>query len=146
MKKLLAALMMCSIMLVNAAPVMADTSNEPIAYKIESSSGGFHRCYPRDKQNSTKIFLDVHKAPYTFVQVQVYGDRNTSKWHNETIGGTATVKKGVKSSISSYVYERRGKNHTYLLCKVGIRSGNSKSGDFSADWSPDSTKNYTVVN
>lgn len=58
----------------------------------------------------------------------------------------ATVKKGVPSSITNYCYEHKKSNYTYVLAKVGFKSSSSVTGSVEGVWSPDSTKNYTIVN
>ena len=46
----------------------------------------------------------------------------------------------------AYCYEHKKSNYTYVLAKVGFKSSSSVTGSVEGVWSPDSTKNYTIVN
>ncbi|HIT89643.1 MAG TPA: hypothetical protein IAC41_04395 [Candidatus Merdenecus merdavium] len=50
------------------------------------------------------------------------------------------------SSITNYCYENKKSNYTYVLAQVSFRSNSSTTGSVKGVWSPDSTKNYTIVN
>lgn len=100
----------------------------------------------RDKQNNTKVYVNITASPTQYTRVQTYGNRNTTNFYNETKGTYATVKKGVPSSITNYCYEHKKSNYTYVLAKVGFKSSSSVTGSVEGVWSPDSTKNYTIVN
>lgn len=124
----------------------ANTSDTAYAINVESSSGSFKGVQERDKQNNSKVYVNISSSPTLYTQVRTYGNRNTATYHNETKGITATVQRGVPSSITNYCYENRQSNYTYVLAKVRFRSNSSATGAVKGVWSPDSTKNYTVVN
>lgn len=131
----------------NTMPVLAaNTSDTTYTINVESSSGSFKGVQERDKQNDTKVYVNISSSPTLYTQVRTYGNRNTTTYYNETKGTTATVKRGVPSSITNYCYENRQPNYTYVLAKVRFRSNSSTTGAVKGVWSPDSTKNYTIVN
>lgn len=131
----------------SSVPVMAaNTSDTPYTISVEASTGSYRRVQERDKQNNTKVYVNITKSPTKYTRVQTYGNRNTTSFYNETKGIYATVQKGVPSSITNYCYEHKKSNYTYVLAKVGFKSNSSTTGDVKGYWSPDSTKNYTIVN
>lgn len=97
-------------------------------------------------QNDSKVYVNISSSPSKYIQVRAYGSRNTSSFYNETVGTTATVQRGIASSITNNIYEHKKSNYTYVLARVGFRSGSSSKGYVVGVWSPDSTKNYTIVN
>lgn len=113
---------------------------------VKSSSGTFAQVDPRDKHNNSKVYVNISESPYKYVHVRVYGNRNGLFYHNETVGTTATVQRGVASSITNNCYEHKEEGASTVLTKVGFRSGSSVTGTVKGVWSPDSTKNYTIVN
>ena len=131
----------------NAIPAYAaNVTDTTYEVNVSSSSGLFTQVSPRDKHNNSKVYVNISESPYTYVHVRVYGNRNGVIYHNETVGTTATVKKGVASSITNNCYEHKADGESTVLAKVGFRSASSLTGKVKGVWSPDSTKNYTVVN
>lgn len=131
----------------NTMPVFAaNVSDTPYTINVQSSSGSFRGVQERDKQNNTKVYVNISSSPTLYTQVRTYGNRNTTTFYNETKGTTATVKRGVPSSITNYCYENKKSNYTYVLAQVRFRSNSSTTGAVTGVWSPDSTKNYTIVN
>lgn len=131
----------------NVTPVFAaNTSDTPYRINVETSSGSFKGVQERDKQNDSKVYVNISASPTLYTQVRTYGNRNTNTFYNETNGTTATVKRGVPSSITNYCYEHRKPNYTYVLATVKFRSNSAATGAVEGVWSPDSTRNYTVVN
>ena len=124
----------------------ANTSDTTYKIYVESLSGSFRGVSERDKQNNSKVYVNISSSPTLYTQVKTYGNRNTETWYNETKNTTAAVKRGVPSSITNYCYEHRAPNHTYVLAKVRFRSSSSITGYVQGVWSPDSTRNYTIVN
>lgn len=131
----------------NTVTVHADTEDKPYTINVETSAGSFKQTGSYQKENSTKVYVKISTSPTRYTQVRTYGNRNTSQFYNETKGTTATVEQGVPSSITNYIYENRNKAYTYVLAKVGFRSSSSViPGTVIGVWSPDSTRNYTIVN
>ena len=124
----------------------ANVTDSKYEINVKSSSGSFVQVDPRDKQNDSKVYVNISSSPYKYVHVRVYGNRNGIFYHNETVGTTATVQKGVASSITNNCYEHWATGKSTVLAKVGFRSGSSLTGKVVGVWSPDSTRNYTVVN
>lgn len=125
----------------------ANTSDTTYRIYINASSDDFRGVTARDKQNDSKVYVKIDTSPTLITQVRTFGNRNTSSfWYNETRGATAYVERGVPSSITNYCYENRAIGHTYVSTMLGLRSSSSITGYVEGVWSPDSTKNYTVVN
>lgn len=125
----------------------ANVSDTEYKIYVNASSGTFRKEKARDKQNNTKVYVHITESPTKYTQTRVYGDRNTeSIFYNETKGGLAKVLRNQKSSITNYIYEFRIPDTPTVLAKIGFRSNSSKTGYVSGVWSPDSTRNYTVVN
>lgn len=144
---ILATTMIMANTIGRSVPVMAaNTSDTIYRINVESSTGSYKRVQERDKQNNTKVYVNITASPTQYTRVQTYGNRNTTSFYNETKGTYATVKKGVPSSITNYCYEHKKSNYTYVLAKVGFKSSSSVTGSVEGVWSPDSTKNYTIVN
>lgn len=143
---LLAAVAMIGTLGSAMTVMAANTSDTEYRINVESSSGAFKGVMERDKQNDSKVYVNIYSAPTQYTQVRTYGNRNSSVFYNETGGTTAVVKRGVQSSITNYCYENRKSNYTYVLTQVRFRSNASTTGTVTGVWSPDSTKNYTVVN
>lgn len=150
-RKKILAILAATIMVTTigeTVPVMAaNTADTTYRVTVESSMGVFKSVLERDKQNNSKVYVNISTSPTLYTRVRVYGSRNTSVFYNETRGTTAVVQKGVPSSITNYCYENRKPNFTYVLTKVGFRSSSSSiSGPVEGVWSPDSSREYTVVN
>lgn len=96
--------------------------------------------------DALEVYVNITASPTKYTRVQTYGNRNTTSFYNETKGTYATVQKGVPSSITNYCYEHKKSNYTYVLAKVGFKSNSSATGYVKGYWSPDSTRNYTIVN
>ncbi|MBD5134520.1 MAG: hypothetical protein HDT39_00945 [Lachnospiraceae bacterium] len=148
LKKAVCMLMACTIMLTPAVSVQAaNVSDQPIGER-EIKANVSYETLPRDKQNTTKVYVYFTKLPTKYITVQTLGSRNTSLWYNETKGTgsnpSAKVQLKVQSSITNFIYENRGASNTYVLAKLRFKS--SASGTIKGVWSPDSTRNYTVVN
>lgn len=131
----------------NAVMVHADTQDKPYTISVEISSGSFKQTVAYDKENSTKVYVKINTSPTRYTQVRTFGSRNTSQFYNETAGTTAVVEQGVPSSITNYIYEHRNTRYAVVPAKVGFRSNSSVvPGTVIGVWSPDSTRNYTIVN
>lgn len=100
----------------------------------------------RAKQDSTKVYVYITESPTKYTQIRVYGNRNADIFYNETKGGLAKVLRNQKSSITNSIYENRKSGYSSVTAKLGLRSNSSKTGYVEGVWSPDSTRNYTVVN
>lgn len=151
MKKRVLAILLTTIVLIGSGNGLkyayaANTSDEPFRFVVADNKGTFGKVNPRDKQNSTKVYVKVDSSPDLYTQVRTYGDRNTGKFYNETKSGTAVLRRGVPSSITNYCYEHRKANCSYVLVQIGLRSNSASKGGVQGVWSPDSTRNYTVVN
>lgn len=141
-KKAACMLMACTIMLTPAVSVQAATGNVTNSNFKGTTSFTVN---PREKRNSTKVYVHITKAPTKYINIRVLGSRNTaSSWYDEAKGITVKVTKGIESSITNYAYENRGANNTYVSVKLKVST--DKSGTIEGKWSPDSTKNYTIVN
>ena len=138
-KKVMSLLIAICMMLGIVLPVSAaNTSDTP--YRIK-------KVLERDKQNNTKVYVHIEASPTKYTQTRVYGDRNTgSVFYNETKNGLAKILRNEESSVTNYIYENKKSNYTYVLATIGFRSNSSKTGYVEGVWSPDSTRNYTVVN
>lgn len=125
----------------------ASTTDQSFSFTVNSSSGTFTRnseITSRLKETDTKVYVYITSAPYTYIQIKTWGRRNTSStYYNETVGGVATVQNGVQSSITNNIYENAGYSSTYSY--ITLRSAGS-GGTVSGKWSPDSSRNYTIVN
>lgn len=125
---------------IGAMPVQAaNVSNKDIReVYVNGANSTFKDAAWSYKENST--------TPNKYTQVQVHGSRSTGTYYNETKGTTATVTRSVESSITNYVFEHRAAGAKTVACKLKLRSNSNTAGKVSGVWSPDSTKNYTVVN
>lgn len=149
MKKFIAGLLTLCILVTTPGMVShaANTSDKPITIHINAaSSGKYTGTTAHNKFNSTKVYVYAWATPVQYVFVQTWGDRSTGTYHNETKGTTATVRKGVRSSITNYCFERRTSGAQFVSVKPKFKSTSAVTGTLKADWSPDSTRNYTVVN
>lgn len=125
----------------------ANVSNRNITeVSVNGVNGIFRDAANSYKTNDTKVYLVVTASPSLYTQVQVYGNRNTATYYNETKGTIATVTRSIESSITNYVFENRAEGKNSVACKLKMRSNTTTAGKVSGYWSPDSTKNYTVVN
>lgn len=133
---------------IGAMPVQAaNVSNKDIrGVYVNGANSTFKDAAWSYKENSTKVYLLVTSSPNMYTQVQVHGSRSTGTYYNETKGTTATVTRTVESSITNYVFEHRAAGAKTVACKLKLRSNSNTAGEVSGVWSPDSTKNYTVVN
>lgn len=147
-KKVMSLLIAICMMLGIVLPVSAaNTSDTPYRIYVNSSSSSFKKVLERDKQNNTKVYVHIEASPTKYTQTRVYGDRNTgSVFYNETKNGLAKILRNEESSVTNYIYENKKSNYTYVLATIGFRSNSSKTGYVEGVWSPDSTRNYTVVN
>lgn len=96
----------------------------------------------RYKEDSSKVYVYYTEGAYT-TAFQTWGTNSGSGGANTTKGGTAYVNKNVKSSISNYVFEQ---DYDMAYLKVIATNENNVGKKTSGKWSPDSTRNYTVVN
>lgn len=131
-----------------AAPVKAaNVQNKDIKkVKVENNTGNSVKAGEATKENSTKVYLNITSSPSLYMQVRTYGNRNGILYFNETKGTTATVRRSVESSITNYVYEHRKAGNNTVGCMLKLRSNTKTAGEVNGYWSPDSTKNYKVVN
>ena len=131
---------------VHAAPQVSDRD---INIRVESVSKSFKSVPARYKETNTKVYVKLTSSPTTYIQVRTYGNRKTaSSYYNETHGITATFRRSVPSSITNFIYENRNKysGKKTLMAQLRLRSNTSAAGTVTGVWSPDSTRNYTVVN
>ncbi|MFO7296009.1 MAG: hypothetical protein C0P72_008300 [Clostridia bacterium] len=101
----------------------------------------------RAKENTTSVYVHLQEAPIYFVYARAEGYRTASGsttgtyyWYNDTIGGDVVLPKGQQSSIRTLIYERGGR-----IARLGIKQF-TEDGVAYGVWSPDSTRQYVVVN
>lgn len=139
LKKLVVIGMAC-VTLFGAVPVMASTTDSDF-YAYTCAGGYEEKIGNRSKEGTTKVYTRVDSSPQERMQVRVYGYKNSS-YTNKTNGGVAYVDRGVQSSISNGIYEAG-----FRIASMAFRTTNENYyGDISGVWSPDSKRNYTVVN
>lgn len=127
----------------------ANVKDTTVSIRVDSVSSSFKTASTRPKENNSKVYVKLTSSPTTYIQVRTYGNRKTSStYYNETNGITATVQRSIPSSITNFIYENRNKKsgNSTLRAQLRLRSNTSASGIVTGVWSPDSTKNYTVVN
>ena len=127
----------------------ANVTDTDVSIRVESVSKSFKTASTRPKYDNTKVYVKLTSSPTTYIQVRTYGNRKTaSTYYNETNGITATVQRSVPSSITNFIYENRNEysGSSTLKAQLRLRSNTSTSGTVTGVWSPDSTRNYTVVN
>lgn len=148
MKKVIVGLLTFCILLTTPGMVShaANTSDKDISMILNSATGTFKSTKAYEKYNSTKVYVYVTSAPMSFQLVQTWGDRGSGTYKNETSKTTATIRKGVQSSITNFCYEHKTGGISYVMTKLKIKSGSVQTGLIGGVWSPDSTRNYTVVN
>ena len=151
MKKRIIAILAGAILILEGTLMVgaAETADQSFSFMLTSSqysagSGPSGRILPikiRSKTNKTSVYTKITTAPASYVLARAYGDRGTGSCvYNETLGTNARVSKNVQSSIRSNVYENGGR---FCLLKL---KGDGSSSAVSGIWSPDSTRQYTVVN
>ncbi len=97
----------------------------------------------RSKDNNTKVYV-YYTVGASETAFQVWGTNGSSgTGTNTTRGTTAYVDKNERSSITNFVNEQ-GYSNAYL--RVTATSEANVGVFTSGVWSPDSTKNYTIVN
>ena len=136
-------MLLAGVMLMSTVPVFAEPNTEDKKYTVWTSDGGYEKKIPvRYKTNTTKVYTRVESSPQYRMQVRVYGYLN-GQYINKTTGGVAYVNRGVSSSITNGIYEAG-----YRRASIAFRTtgGENYYGYASGVWSPDSTRNYTVVN
>ena len=144
---IMSVLMTTCMVVTPTAPVSASNVTDSGYYiHVNSSSSSFATVDTRAKQDSTKVYVYITESPTKYTQIRVYGNRNTDIFYNETKGGLAKVLRNQKSSITNSIYENRKSGYSSVTAKLGLRSNSSKTGYVEGVWSPDSTRNYTVVN
>ncbi len=105
---------------------------------------------PRAKYNTTPVYLYITDSGYSDifgVFVKAFGYNSDSDNADLTLSNGRLTKngvlcsEGVKQSIRTLIYERN-----YFKATLQFRSGYT-TGDtiFSAKWSPDSTREYTIA-
>lgn len=146
-KSLLSLFISIMMIMIIGLVTYADTSDQYFTFTINTSGGTFTKgggITPRTKSTDTKVYVYMTQAPYVYVQVKTWGKRQTARtYYNETIGGVATVQRGVQCSITNNIFENAGYKPT--LSYITIRSAGS-GGTASGRWSPDSSRNYVIVN
>lgn len=123
-----------------AVPIMASTANTSISSVYVSGKEG--ESSTRNKENTTKVYVYYEKG-MPQVKVRTYGVSSSGTSVNKTNGGAAYVGRNDHSSISNGIYEAG-----YRHAKLGLTSTQSQYYGYLVDgvWSPDSSKNYKVVN
>lgn len=146
--KRIAALALAGVMVFgNATPAMAaNVQNKNFSFKAGTK---YTASSARQKTNATSVYVKVDSSRPK-ARIQVYGNiptgnSGTMKWTNCTCktkdGRTYVIARpGVNSSIRSLVYEKGGRS-----AKLKGRSDSGKSATAGV-WSPDSTKQYKVLN
>ena len=135
-------MLLAGVMLMSTVPVFAGNIDNA-DFKVWTSDGGFEKKIPnRAKKNKTKVYTRVNISPQYTMQVRVYGYLK-GEYINKTNGGVAYVNRGVDSSITNFIYEAGYRDASIAFRCTG---GENYYGYASGIWSPDSSKNYTVVN
>ena len=136
------AMLLAGVMLMSTVPVFAaETDDDP--FTVWTSGAGAEQKIPhRPKTNITKVYTKVNTSPQKRMQVRVYGYLN-GQYINKTTGGVAYVDRGVSSSITNGIYEAGYRRASMAFRTTG---GENYYGYARGIWSPDSTRNYTVVN
>lgn len=148
MTALLAAVLVSVGTMGNAAPVKAagNTSNKKFILDLQSANGSYVHTPAESKYNSTKVYVYFTDGAQSLAYIKAEGNRNTSTFYNETAGrGYALINKGVKSSITNYCFENRKSGNTSVKARIAMRSTRSSGFQASGVWSPDSTRNYTIL-
>ena len=142
MRKKLVVMCMAAMMALGAtAPAYAaNTSDTEYEFYITAT---YQRTESREKTNSTKVYTQYDKGPW-HLAFQTYGatSRNGAG-SNQTKGKTAYVEKGVASSITNYINEC---GYTYAYLRVNSADEDGMGYTAHGVWSPDSSRNYYVVN
>ena len=135
-------MLLAGVILMSTVPVFAGNTNNTGYYVWTSGAGAEQKIHHRPKQNTTKVYTRVDKSPQYTMQVRVYGYLN-GQYINKTAGGHTYVDRKVDSSITNGIYEAG-----YRRASIAFRTtgGENYYGYASGVWSPDSTRNYTVVN
>ena len=146
--KRIAALVLAGVMVFgNATPAMAANVKDA-SFKF-SAGTKYTASEKRQKTNTTSVYVRVDSSKAKS-RIQVYGEiptgqSGTMKWKNcncKTKDGRTYViaRPGVSSSIRTVVYEKGGRS-----AKLKGRSDSGKTGTAGV-WSPDSTRQYKVLN
>jgi len=135
-------MLLAGVILMSTVPVFAGNTGNADYYVWTSGAGAEQKITVRPKRNTTKVYTRVETSPQYRMQVRVYGYLN-GQYINKTAGGVAYVNRGTNSSITNGIYEAGYRNASMALRTTG---GENYYGNASGKWSPDSTKNYTVVN
>ncbi len=99
---------------------------------------------PRDKTNTTPVYLYYTKGIYNAVRVRAFGQTSYSgsridcTWYNGKYVSYVTCTKDTKYSIRSKIYE-----DGYRWASLGFWS--QYPDKITGVWSPDSTRTYTVA-
>ena len=146
--KRIAALVLAGVMVFgNATPAMAaNVKDTTFSFKAGTK---YTASKERQKTNTSSVYVKVDSSRAK-ARIQVYGkiptgQSGTMKWTNcncKTKDGRTYViaRPGVASSIRTVVYEKGGSS-----AKLHGRSDTGKSATAGV-WSPDSTKQYKVLN
>lgn len=140
-KKFLAFFMAVTLVSSMAVPVnAANTGDTEYEFYITAT---YQRTSAREKTNSTKVYTMYDKGPW-HLAFQTYGatSRNGAG-SNQTKEGTAYVERGVASSITNYINEC---GYTYAYLRVNSADEDGIGYNAHGVWSPDSSRNYNVVN
>ena len=148
MKKAIVGLLtLCVLFVAQGTVSQADgTADTVVNVKVNAASGSYVTASNQKKYNTTKVYVYLTTTPSSYVFVQTWGDRGIGSFQNETVGTTAKVKRGVQSSITNNCTEHRVNAASYVHVKLQLKSETANIGSAIGKWSPDSTRNYTVVN
>ena len=142
MRKKLVAMCMAAMMALGAtAPAYAaNTSDTEYEFYITAT---YKRTEAREKTNTTKVYTCYDQGP-SQLAFQVWGSNGrSSTGTNATTGSKVYINRGVKTSITNMVKEW-GYSYAYLRVNSADESGVGLVAH--GVWSPDSTRNYNVVN
>ena len=141
MIKKFAVLFMTAALAVGAVvPSYANTYDKNYAFTVRAK----HYVTPAySKDGSTKVYAYYTVGPSSLA-FQTWGTNSgNSSGANCTRNGMAYVKKNNKSSITNYIYEQ---NYSKAYLKINAADENGVGSWAEGVWSPDSTRNYDVVN
>ena len=142
MRKKLVAMCMAAMMALGAAApaYAANTSDMEYEFYITAT---YKRTPGREKTNTTKVYTYYYDGPW-HLAFQTYGATSENgAGTNKTKGGTVYIEKDDPSSITNYIKED-GFSYAYLR----VNSADEDGMGYTARgvWSPDSSRNYHVVN
>ncbi len=140
MKKKILTLVMTAMLVVSGVCGMemsvsaANTEDKPYSMDSRNATGTTSW---RDKNNTTKVYVNPQSGPLLSYQVQGRKDGGAKM----NCSSLVRIPNGVQGSITNSVREN-GKNEARLYLKSTVYAQAWTKGV----WSPDSTRNYTIYN